>query len=74
MSKAYKCDKCGRFYNKNKETYPLYTIKYWYSASCPSGEAVDIDLCQTCMQEFKFFLNHPNATVGIWTTYPEINK
>jgi hypothetical protein len=64
MSKAMKCDRCGKFYEKNR-------VKWNYGGSITRGInvvnnnnliAVECDLCDSCIEDFRAFMDHYDDT------------
>lgn len=53
MAKAYKCDKCGKFY--------LKTPDYNHSAHKFNGDR--LDLCPECQKQLDIFLRKPDSYV-----------
>ena len=53
MSKANKCDRCGTFYEHNREVY-LHK-HYMYKDNHPCGDT-RIDLCPNCQAELEKWL------------------
>ena len=52
--KAYKCDRCGEFYDKyNSSVYKI------------SKNAATLDLCQNCLLQLKIFVEEPNRVNNI---------
>lgn len=64
MSKAYKCDRCGRFYNVNPRSeqtikfnfsdgiYDLPVDNLYLTVNIINQIKLSIDLCQYCLDEF----------------------
>lgn len=64
MSKAMKCDRCGKFYEKNR-------VKWNGEGSITRGIdvvninnliAVQCDLCDSCIEDFRAFMDHYDDT------------
>ena len=64
MSKAMKCDRCGKFYEKNR-------VKWNCEGSIARGIdvvninsliAVEYDLCDSCIEDFRAFMDHYDDT------------
>lgn len=62
MSKALKCDRCGKFYEKNEE----HKLTYNGCKTVPDGVATttangfcnkNYDLCDQCLNDFLYFMN-----------------
>jgi hypothetical protein len=60
MSMARKCDRCGKFYEKNR-------VKWNYVGSITRGIdvvnkddriAVECDLCDSCIEDFRAFMDY----------------
>lgn len=60
MSVARKCDRCGKFYEKNR-------VKWNYGGSITRGInvvninnliAVECDLCDSCIEDFRAFMDY----------------
>lgn len=67
MSEARKCDRCGKFYEKNR-------VKWNYGGSITRGInvvnkdnriAVECDLCDSCIEDFRaFMVNYDDKEVN----------
>lgn len=65
MSVARKCDRCGKFYEKNR-------VKWNYSGSITRGInvvnkdnriAVECDLCDSCIEDLRCFMSYDDKEV-----------
>ena len=59
MSKARKCDKCGKFYEKNTVKWEDYGTRgvacgFTINGSCTT--MITYDLCDSCVEELKEFM------------------
>lgn len=59
----YKCDRCGRIRQKKPSVDIFLPVKRkgyddirWIECCSGTGFRVSMDLCQTCMEEFKHFM------------------
>lgn len=60
MSKAMKCDRCGKFYEKNrvKWNYGGYITRGINVVNINNIIAVECDLCDSCIEDFRAFMDH----------------
>lgn len=54
MSKAYKCDICGEFYEDNNEFHKYYIID--------SISETNLDLCDLCRNKIESIIENKNNT------------
>ena len=68
MSKAFKCDRCGKFYGKYKldQQYQFKGMAISVCHMLGNGEAQDVlDLCEACRTQLVIFMqNLYNGSVG----------
>ena len=69
MSKAYKCDRCGRFYDVKPRsektikfnfidgTYDLPVDDVFLTVNIINQTKLSLDLCQSCLDEFCAWYN-----------------
>ena len=74
MSKAFKCDRCGKFYEENvltQENRRIYTVS---KKMFGNGQAaiIDFDICGECQTELEKFLM--NKTLKNMFTADEVCK
>lgn len=67
MSKAKKCDRCGKYYTDCKDMFLRYkdrTVNYITLGSIyNSGYGIDFDLCNDCVTELFEFLHISNEPI-----------
>ena len=62
MSKAYKCDRCGKYYDENvKHTNPYKVLDCLHLVGIHiidelENSAIEYDLCDDCLTAFKKFM------------------
>ena len=59
MSKARKCDRCGKFYERNTvkwEDYGARGVAYEITINGPHFAIISYDLCDSCMNGLKRFM------------------
>ena len=57
MARARKCDRCGKFYEKNTETNKRATVLIGVSFVDATYRNIDDkDLCDECIAKFKRFM------------------
>ena len=58
MAKAYKCDRCGKFCDWNKQQ-PLYITDEGirFNLIQDNFSARSFDFCEECIAEFKIWMN-----------------
>lgn len=54
MAKAYKCDRCGNYFEKRK----LFRNGEYFVRKAGGTEGIiDIDLCESCNSKFQIWMN-----------------
>lgn len=59
MSVARKCDRCGKFYERNTgkwEDYGARGVAYSFTINGPCTDIITYDLCDSCMDGLKEFM------------------
>lgn len=56
MAKAYKCDRCGNFFEKDKFVSPIMVCKEYHILSYLEQERYD--LCPECQKELEAFVHY----------------
>ena len=57
MARASKCDRCGTFYEKNREKGRIGTVVVGVCFIDDSDQSIDDkDLCDECIAKFKRFM------------------
>lgn len=54
MAKAYKCDRCGNYFEKNKL---LHNGEYFVRKAGGIEGIIDIDLCESCNSKFQIWMD-----------------
>ena len=66
MSKAKRCDRCGKYYDLIPEnlpgtkTGPQYSINYYKQLDSMGAEVEVFDLCPECARQFTEWAENPN--------------
>ena len=66
MSVARKCDRCGKFYERNTikwEDYGVRGVAYSFTINGPYTNIITYDLCDQCVNNLKFFMSIKHNTV-----------
>ena len=84
MSKAKRCDRCGKYYDLIPEnlpgtkTGPKYSITYYKSLGSMGAEVQAFDLCPECARQLTDWAENPDRIildtkdfVGVATISPE---
>ena len=77
MANAYKCDRCGafyEFYGENKENHGN-TVQSFYKNEDGNGRSYNADkydLCPDCMESFKRWLDPHDCEGYIFIKNPEV--
>lgn len=62
MAAARKCDRCGKYFDKNEEwKYNGQIITGITFDFRSSHSSIEYDLCDSCLSKLRFFLEHPEA-------------
>lgn len=58
MATAYKCDRCGKFYDEELQKYPYNPMIFICSGNVCDHSA---DLCEACYESFMVWWNKPTV-------------
>lgn len=61
MSKAFKCDICGEFYEENNEFHKYYIIDS-ISEFLEFSSLTNLNLCDSCRNKIKSIIENENNT------------
>lgn len=65
MSKAMKCDRCGKFYEKNSTKWYLNGGSITRGINIMNKDGIitaECDLCDSCIEDFRAFMDHYDDT------------
>lgn len=71
MSKALKCNRCGKYYDlipKNlpgTKTGPKYSVNYYKQLGNMGAEVKSFDLCPECAEQLTYWAENPDSVLCV---------